>query len=463
MDLTYWMDLLRPTFAEKKVIIAVEMAAPAAQTTRNLQGLGATEVLVVATNGVGLGESPEEAGAKVIVLNTPAEGTRMVRHIQACQSAVRNLPSWVVDEINTFDPDHAAIAIGDFLTENDAVAGRPFVFHRRPEWVALDDKTTIDALWDRAGVPRSPSTVVAAEANAITACFEEYDQGNGVVIAIDSSDGWTGGGEGVKWVRTRADVSETLGSWADGSRRVRVMPFLEGIPCSIHGVVFDDYVMALRPVEMIVLRKPNGEFFYAGCASYFDPPSEDREAMRALAKQVGAHLRTEVGFRGAFTIDGVMTTEGFRPTELNPRNGAGMATMARALDGPLLMLINFVSAEMSLDWKPADLEDAVLSAVDDLRAGGTWRTLQIAADVPEVAAVTIDESGDVQLVAEATEADLTFVTQLSEGKVFVRALWNHDRTRKGPATAPRAAAFWKWADKTYALEIGDLAPASNVR
>jgi predicted ATP-grasp superfamily ATP-dependent carboligase len=463
MDLTYWTELLRPIFTGKRVIIAVEVAAAATQTTATVLALGATEVMVIATNGVGLGGSPEASGAKVIVLNTPIEGTWMVTHIQASQNAIRNLPEWVIDDINSFDPDHTAIAVGDFLTENDSIAGRPFLFHRHPEWIALDDKTTVDRLWDRAGVTRSPSVVVSAETSSIAATFDKFDHGHGVVIAVDSSDGWTGGAEGVRWIRTRADVSSALGEWTNPSRRVRVMPFLEGTPCSIHGIVFDDDVVALRPVEMIVLRKPNGDFFYAGCASYFDPSPNDREAMRALAKRVGAQLRTEVEFRGAFTIDGVMTTDGFRPTELNPRNGAGLAVMARAFDGPLLLLINVVSAGLPLEWKAAEFETIVLSAFDARRAGGTWRTLHGLGQVPESAQVTIDERGVVNLVADSAEADLTFLSQKSGERLFIRATWNHDRTPHGPATAPRAEAFWRWANETYGLSIGDLAAARTVR
>src|SRR5688500_774017 len=118
------------------------------------------------------------------------------------------------------------------------------------------------------------------------------------------------------------------------------MPFLEGIPCSIHGIVFADHVAAIRPVEMITLRRPpdhpDGAFFYTGCSTYFDPPLATRVAMREIARATGALLRTEVDFRGAFTVDGVATARGFIPTELNPRSGAGLNVMLRGLpDLPL--------------------------------------------------------------------------------------------------------------------------------
>ena len=51
--------------------------------------------------------------------------------------------------------------------------------------------------------------------------------------------------------------------------------------------------------------------------------------MREAARRVGAVLRDEVAYRGAFTLDGVATVDGFRPTELNPRFGAGLGVITR--------------------------------------------------------------------------------------------------------------------------------------
>ena len=41
-----------------------------------------------------------------------------------------------------------------------------------------------------------------------------------------------------------------------------------------------------------------------------------------------------VDFRGAFTVDGVATADGFRPTEVNPRFGAGLMTITHGIDVP---------------------------------------------------------------------------------------------------------------------------------
>ena len=54
------------------------------------------------------------------------------------------------------------------------------------------------------------------------------------------------------------------------SNRVRVMPFLEGVPCSVHGIVLPDGTAALRPVELVTLRRGT-DLVYAGCATFWDP------------------------------------------------------------------------------------------------------------------------------------------------------------------------------------------------
>ncbi len=464
MDLSYWRELLRPTFTGRKVIIALQVAGGATQFVREVLELGATGVLVIATNGRGLGPQPTEVGAQLIELNTPTDGT-MLGSIRACQQAIRSLPENVVDQINEFDPEGTSVALGDFLNENEYLAGRRFVFHRRPEWIALDDKTTIDSLWDRAGIERGPSLVVDVTLQAITEAFTQLDRGDGVVVSIDSQDGWTGGGEGVRRIPTLADLDLLIDEgWRQSGRRCRVMPFIEGIPCSIHGVVFDDFVAAFRPMEMVVLRRANGSFFYTGCASYFDPPAADREAMRDVAKRVGALLRDEVGLRGAFTVDGIMSAEGFRPTELNPRNGAGLITMMRAFpDQPTMLVVDCIAAGITADWKPDEFERVLLNGFDDRRSGGTWRSFSHA-EVPPPQSGRLSVTTDrVAFVEEDHPADLTFGAASSPESTFFRASWVADQTPVGPPTADRAAAFWNWADNTYGLGIGPLSPARSVR
>ena len=124
--------------------------------------------------------------------------------------------------------------------------------------------------------------------------------------------------------------------------RVRVMPFLDGVPCSIHALVLPDGTAVFRPVEISILRDETARTFqYGGLSTYWDAPAPDREAMREAARCVGEHLREAYGYRGAFGIDGVLTADGFRPTELNTRASAGF-TQVTQLDRKLFALLQDV-------------------------------------------------------------------------------------------------------------------------
>ena len=155
----------------------------------------------------------------------------------------------------------------------------------------------------------------------------------------DTKEGFNGGGDYVRWIRDEADQARALAFFLPRCDRVRVMPFLDGVPCSIHGLVLPDGTAAFRPVEISILRDVAARtFIYGGLSTFWDAPPADREAMRDSARRVGEHLRTAHEYVGAFGIDGVLTAEGFRPTELNSRMSAGF-TQVTQLDRKLFTLL----------------------------------------------------------------------------------------------------------------------------
>src|SRR5204863_3718041 len=94
---------------------------------------------------------------------------------------------------------------------------------------------------------------------------------------------------------------------------VRVTPFVDGVPCSIHGIVLPNGIVVLRPVELASLRDPAaGRFRYSGMGTTWDPPAVETAGMRDLARRLGHHLRARFDYRGGFGIDGVLTSDGFR-------------------------------------------------------------------------------------------------------------------------------------------------------
>ena len=355
MEETDYAELLRPLVAGRRVVLAGGVVAAFTSVAELIRRLGAEAVLVVGTEGVGSGPPPAPEVASWIAAQ-PAAAESLLAVLRAGNRVLADPPPEMRHALEAFDPAGTALVIGTFLNESTHFLGRPFLAHRRPEWIALDDKTTVDGLWDAVGVTRAPAAVVSlAEPGAARRAAAEVATGRGTVWAADSVSGWHGGAEGLRWVRRPGDVDEAIAAFAGYARRVRIMPFLDGVPCSIHGIVYPDHVIAVRPVEQITLRRvDHPTFFYAGCATFFDPPGAVTEAMRDLARRVGAHLRSTVGFRGAFCVDGVIGADGFRPTELNPRSGAGLGVIQRGLpELPLSLLLEALVGGVDAGVRPA--------------------------------------------------------------------------------------------------------------
>ena len=242
------------------------------------------------------------------------------------------------------------------------------------------------------------------------------------------------------------------------------MPFLEGVPCSIHGMVFPAGVAAFRPVELVTLRRPSSNrLLYAGAATFWDPPDADREAMRALARRVGEGLRDRLGYRGAFTVDGVMAAEGFVPTELNPRLGAGLSMMTGRLPGlPVALLDRALIEGEVMAFGAGELQDQVLAAADRTRTGGAWSVTEATTEGTEELPVVF-EDGTCRPAALDGPADGVLAFGPSGVGGFVRLTLAPDRIPAGPPVAPLAVAALALADERFGTGIGPLEPARAVR
>lgn len=462
------VEELRPLFAGRKVVLTGGPLAAMTGQCRRLRELGAERPFLLAT-GMGTGELPgdDEAEWCVVELRAPD----VIAEIRAAMRLLRLLPAEVVEALDRWDPERRGLVLSPMFNELAVIAGRRVYGPRRPEWRRLEDKVVVDDLWDELGVARAPSEVVPAEAAALRAAAGRLDRGAGTAWAGDARQGFHGGAFGLRWVRGEEDVAEAVAFLAARCDRVRVMPFLEGIPCSIHGVVFPRGVATFRPVEMVTLRRPgrasgSNRLRYAGAATFWDPPAADREVMRDLARRVGAGLRERVGYRGAFTVDGVLAAEGFLPTELNPRLGAGLSMMSRDLPGlPVSLLDRALVEGEPLAYGAGDLERQVLAAADPTRAGGAW-TLTERRPGPGDATRTLPvtfESGTCRPAAEGRPADGVLSFGPSGVGGFVRLALDPGRVPMGPSVAPLAVAAFALADEHFGSGIGPLEPARAVR
>ncbi len=264
----------------------------------------------------------------------------------------------------------------------------------------------------------------------------------------------------------RGQAEAALAAFSGRAELVRVMPHLEGIPCSIHGMVLAGEVIVLRPVELLVLERPDGSFCYTGCATFYDPRPDDAADLRAVGRLVGERLASEVGFRGAFTVDGVMTRQGFRPTELNPRTGAGITALTRGIDLPIALLLDLAVHGAAIDWRAGELEAVLLDSAEHRRAGSTYLRLPLALG----AGVRADLAGDLVATddglrprALSETPTVVYHSSVEPGWLTIRAELTGAGHPPGRSIAETVAEFWRWLDHHASLGLGPLTAARDVR
>ena len=456
IDADYYRDLLRSVFRGRKVIVAVDVLVAAGGTATLLRDLGADPVLALAGTR-GTGTAPDNI--EYVLLQTDGAPT-VVDNIRSFENALQNLPDDARVAIERADPEREAIVLGSFFTPPAAIAGRRVYGGRPPAWNALEDKVVIDSFFDSAGIARAPSVVTAA--TDFAEGLQKFDRGLGVVVAGDAKEGFNGAAEYLRWIRTDEDREGARAFFEDHCDEVRLMPFLEGIPCSIHGAVIGGRALALRPVEMITLRRPSSRLLYAGCATYWDPPDDDRAYMRDVARRVGAALRDGHGYRGAFTVDGVVTEDGFLPTELNPRAGAGAGPLMAGSGVPYNLLNKAVIEDEDLDLRPEELEELIVTRADEQRAGGAYSSLP-GADWPQQTRLVVRGPSGYRLAADGEDADGSITLGPSGVGRFALFAPQPAKIAPGASFAPRAIEAFALIDREFDAGFGPLKAAKPAR
>lgn len=463
VDPGYYQELFRGLFNGQRIVIVGIPLAGATDAVKRFRRLGSDRCLVLAT-GPGTGTFPSSDDADWLILEHRSPD--VVTELHAIEALMANPPAGVLEAMDRYDPDRRALVLAPVVTLGPIptqMAGRRVWGARPAASLVLEDKTRIDAFWDRIGVERAPSVLAPLSITAVRGASDRLSRGSGTVWAGDAREGLHGGAHLIRWVRSDPDLTQALSFFSERCDRVRIMPFLEGIPCSIHGLVFPDDIVTIRPVELVTLRPRNGsKFLYAGAATYWDPSDADRASMRAVARRVGEAYRALVG-PGTFTVDGVMTEDGFRPTELNPRFGAGLSVMARGLpDLPLILICQALQGGEALDYRPQELEAMLVQGADTHRSGGGWTVIKkVESETHEHLVVRAD--GGFRLAGEGETADGTLLVGPSNIGGFIRFTPDPTRTPRGPSIAPAVVAAFALADRELGTELGTLAPAAAVR
>lgn len=455
---------LRPLVEDRPVVVAGGPLAGMQPRLETVRVLGARRPLCVAF-GLGTGPLPSEDDADRFVV--PQEEQPLLESIYEEMRLLADPPADMRAALDAYDPECRAVVLaGPFLTVRE-VAGRQVLDGRLPAWEALEDKTKSEALWNGAGIVRPTSQVVPATEATMRAAARALDQGEGTVWAGDAREGFNGGSEFVRWVVSAADEADAVAFFAAHCDRVRVMPFLDGIPTSIHGMVFADGVAVFRPVEMIILRRSSGVpsgFVVGGLSTWWDPRPADRAEMREDARRVGLYLRDSVDYRGGFSLDGIMTRDGFRPTEVNPRFSAGLVTLVRGLpELPLIAIQCALVSGSDPGVTAAELEELVVVAADERRYGAAATlTTAVHPQATDERRVVLDD--DCYRLAVDGEPDHG---KLSLGPSAVGGLVRLDpdpaRLTRGVSLAPLAVAAFRLADEVWDTAIGPTQAAPSLR
>ena len=217
---------------------------------------------------------------------------------------------------------------------------------------------------------------------------------------------------------------------------------------------------------MIVLRDDSpGHLRFVGMGTAWDPSQHDRDHMRDVARRVGALLRQRFGFLGTFTVDGIMTDDGFVPTELNPRVGGALALMSEGIPETGLSLhTQFLAHEIDTGIRAGDIEEIVVAAADE------HRMLPAAEEVmhpvePLERSIVLDDYLNVRLADPGEERHGVLRSALFRSYAPAGVVVDIDKGRLpiGPSSAPLVAAALNLAADAVGVPLGPFEAARTVR
>jgi ATP-grasp domain-containing protein len=461
-----WERHLCAPVTGRKVICAFEVLAGLTQVVSKLRRWGARRPLLLA-DGVGTGPLPAPDEADVELLE-PVPFDTVTEQVRARTRPLSRLSPEVVEAVERYDPDRGARWWMSPVTPNEPLLGRSVLSGRPATAAALENKVLVDDLLDAIAAPGPPSRTCGAGYHELTAATDDVLARSGATEAVwagDNRDGVNGGGDYVRWIRTPDHARAAAEFFAAHCDRVRVSPYLQGVPCSIHGIVLPDGVVVLRPVELISLLRPlDGRFTYAGLGTTWDPAGSERDEMRSLARELGTYLRRTYGYRGAFGVDGVVTSEGYRVTEVNTRFSGGLTRLAAVAPQAQLELVH-VNALIGRDVGRAagDIEERALDLLDATR-------------FVDVVGLSSSPAGATTMVRVRTEGARLEAADVGDDAVatvqrgpaangtgsFVRLRMDDDTVARGERCAPYGALLYEFADRTWATGFGHVTPPSEA-
>ncbi|MBG7696660.1 hypothetical protein HCJ76_00750 [Streptomyces sp. MC1] len=451
------VDIVTDFFSMRKVIVVWSRASAVAwlRDFFTARGLAAPFLVLADTTGLPAGTEFHEVDVKADSVDT---------WLAALESRIVSPPAELLAALDAFDPGREAIVLTPpFRQGRSMLLGRRCFGWRRAEWARYEDKTVSDSFWARAGVPHLPSVVTELSEDNLRAAFEMCDEGSGVVASADSTQVLYSGSRGVVRISSADEIPRAHDFLAGRCTNVRIAPFVEGISCSTHGMVFDDDVAVFRPIEQVVLRQ--GQFFpLMGGSSFWAPPAEVTELIRAFTARVGHRLSSEADYRGGFHIDGIISERGFLPIEVNARMGPYINGIADGAGIPLELLNSMAMEGEPMDIDVRALERRVIDALDSAPVVRVAMPLDGIVGAASDAAAVYLRAEDSRYVACAEGDEWNVKASCATTPVGASIMLEFpDRPdHRGALVAPRAAQVIKEATRIWGMPAPDYTYATPV-
>ncbi|MFY1703007.1 hypothetical protein ACN28G_14880 [Micromonospora sp. WMMA1923] len=283
------------------------------------------------------------------------------------------------------------------------------------------------------------------------------DQGTGVVCSCQPRGAApSAGGDGIWWWRDGPPPT-TIPATEPGTWRVRLMPLLEGIPVRLHGMALATRIIPFPPMELVTLPRPEqGTFLCAGAV----PMLGDTAALVTETERIGVGLRDRLGYRGGFSVDGILTRTGFQPTDLNARLTSAMEA-APSDRRVLLHAVNLLARE----GNEPDTGAVAQLAEDMFSIGRTCTIFGAASSADERASrkAWVRWDGDQLVPAASNDGDGNLVILPSPRGWLLTTTLATARLPRGGRVGPWAPEAFRLSDETLGTNFGHLAPPFGTR
>ena len=224
------------------VLVAGPTRDPVRWASQFLRHLDVPRVLLVSVDPVTSSDSRIEC-----IHVGGAEGSDLERIRAYCRLLFDEPSHPLASKIKHWDQaTEAVVVLSSYLQRPrpQRLFNRPVLGGRLKRWIEIEDKMAQPAIWRSAGVNGTAdyaSVRLHQRARFHQECRRLSHRTSGVVVALSSTNGNNAAGEGTYWLTgdggCRGGGGEMRTKLHSEALSARIMPYYEGTPCSVHGLV----------------------------------------------------------------------------------------------------------------------------------------------------------------------------------------------------------------------------------